>query len=983
MRTLKHILLFVFVFPLLVFGQVQKLSDPNPDSTTLSSGLQELTEFQGTLYAYANVEDQQGLWRLDSISNQMEIVVKDLVIYSMVASDDLLFMLAETKEMDGPSLWKSDGTSAGTVLLPGIDPGIIRDLEVIANRAYFTLTTFGSSNELWITDGTLQGTQFLHDIYRCCWNQIRSELVYSDAKVFFFGINAMNEIGIYETDGSPSGTIERYRRPEWTPFQDVPHNLVAVDSMVYFLDREGFEDGFLYQLRPDTVVQMHEVSELHFQPNYLPFQVQAYEGNHYFIGNLPLAIDDSLALMRTDGSLNHLETVQTFADADWDLALYALPQGLVVIMKRYGGQAELMIYDGTSITNSIMLPGLEHAAREIAILDSILIFESSLNQFWRTDGTVAGTYSLANIAIKHDYLGRFDGVELGDYLYLAADSFPSDRELYRTDGSTLGLFQDIETTPVSANMFKIELMPNDHFLFSAYNDSNGQELWISDGTSAGTELFMNIHADSFAIEGLRHGSNPLGIAPAGNLLYFLASDNAWNVPFPYVTDGTPAGTRRIADIWRAQDSYFFKNIREYYQIYWQDKLYFTGVDDAIGSYPNNELFQYDPIGDTAILLKEIEPTIVGSFPRQFTATDNFLYFMAETMDEGRELWRTDGTTAGTILVKDIEPGQGGAFQRNSLPSITSFVGLDSIILFTADEWSTGWQLWRSNGTANGTFPLQDSLGRRALGRLHRMGNNIIFAEKNVSRGPELWISDGTDAGTELLLSSTPGSLSSNPTILYVDEDIAFFTLENSLGIELWKSDGTVAGTQLVKDMVPGSRSSCPSDIVRIDSGKYLLWAEDGFGDRVLWFTDGTWPGTYRVTNYLPSGAGIVRENRPVLSNGFLYFFGEDVQSGQSLFRFDLGTTGLLESEPQSESTFQVYPNPADDRITVRLSDATPMNVSDIKLLSPHGQVVQQFAVPEANRTEFELNLSESLPQGYYIVALQSDKGQQFVKLLIR
>ena len=84
----------------------------------------------------------------------------------------------------------------------------------------------------------------------------------------------------------------------------------------------------------------------------------------------------------------------------------------------------------------------------------------------------------------------------------------------------------------------------------------------------------------------------------------------------------------------------------------------------------------------------------SSYPQRFTTINGTDYFVANDGVHGFELWKTDGTTAGTALVKDIYPGL-----QSSSPHY--FVNLNGMLLFSADSGS-GRKLWKSDGTATGT-----------------------------------------------------------------------------------------------------------------------------------------------------------------------------------------------------------------------------------------------------------------------------------------
>jgi ELWxxDGT repeat protein len=92
-----------------------------------------------------------------------------------------------------------------------------------------------------------------------------------------------------------------------------------------------------------------------------------------------------------------------------------------------------------------------------------------------------------------------------------------------------------------------------------------------------------------------------------------------------------------------------------------------------------------------------------SRPDDFVQIDGLLYFSAHSTDHGRELWRTDGTESGTILVRDIQPGVWGANPRN-------LVNVNGTLFFSANDGLTGYDLWKSDGTAAGTVKVKDLEG---------------------------------------------------------------------------------------------------------------------------------------------------------------------------------------------------------------------------------------------------------------------------------
>src|SRR6266542_2274859 len=144
-------------------------------------------------------------------------------------------------------------------------------------------------------------------------------------------------------------------------------------------------------------------------------------------------------------------------------------------------------------------------------------------------------------------------------------------------------------------------------------------------------------------------------------------------------------------------------------------------------------------GLSAALVADIVPGVVGSKPSDLVPVNGTLFFVANDGDHGTELWKSNGTAAGTVLVKDIRPGPGDADPQN----LTSVGG--KILFFRADDGVHGSELWTSNGTAEGTMLVADinpgSGGSSPL-QLTDIDGTLFFAARDPSNATALWKSDG-------------------------------------------------------------------------------------------------------------------------------------------------------------------------------------------------------------------------------------------------
>ena len=104
------------------------------------------------------------------------------------------------------------------------------------------------------------------------------------------------------------------------------------------------------------------------------------------------------------------------------------------------------------------------------------------------------------------------------------------------------------------------------------------------------------------------------------------------------------------------------------------------------------------------MVKDINGGSGSGNPICLTAIGNTLYFNADDGTNGKELWKSDGTTSGTVMVKDIDSGSSSGNPTSSGPTMTV---LGSTLYFTANDGTNGYELWKSDGTTSGTVMVKD------------------------------------------------------------------------------------------------------------------------------------------------------------------------------------------------------------------------------------------------------------------------------------
>ena len=399
----------------------------------------------------------------------------------------------------------------------------------------------------------------------------------------------------------------------------------------------------------------------------------------------------------------------------------------------------------------------------------------------------------------------------------------------------------------------------------------GMNLWMSDGTAEGTRA-VEVPAFGFSwptaflgsvfffteselhgselwksdgtpsgtrlVKDIRpgpHGSAGVGLTVFRGAIYFAADDGT-NGSELWRSDGTPEGTRLLADL---RPGPLWSSPREFTVV--RDQLLFFGPGASnAGPYG---LWRTDGTAEGTILIRTFTSELFGRYntvipPEGLNEIDGTAYFFANDGLSGSELWKTDGTAEGTALVRDVRPGPVGGciFFSDSDPP----TGLGGKILFAGDDGQTGLQLWASDGTSEGT----SSLGGAGARNVTAVGRFAYFTAFDPQSGVELWRTDGTREGTAAVRDIAPGAQSSFPRNLTGFGDLLLFDAsDGSDGQELWVSDGSPSGTRLLKDIVPGPGGSNPGPLGR--AGSRLLFAAHDPSALGIWRTDGTESGTER------------------------------------------------------------------------------------------------------------------------------------------
>lgn len=324
--------------------------------------------------------------------------------------------------------------------------------------------------------------------------------------------------------------------------------------------------------------------------------------------------------------------------------------------------------------------------------------------------------------------------------------------------------------------------------FEGITAATGLELWRTDGTPAGTFLLLDATPGPDPTYGFRN----FAAGDPWSYFYRHLPETGWE---PWRTDGTPEGTALLADL-------------------------NPGEAGSGGGWSNE--FR------------------VNGF------RGPYFYFFADDGTHGREVWRTDGTAAGTVAVSSFEPDPYAS-------EVVDFAALPSAMILSGRTYGGPAELWRIDGPAEGTerlltFPVGYSAHVRPLA----IRGDRALLEIDKGGSIHLWVTDGTADGTIEVITLPQAAAPSFGRPLPVANGWIFFARDAAHGVEPWTTDGTPQGTHLLVDVRPGPEDSAAGGWPTATlGGRALLPLDDGVHGRELWITDGTAAGTGLVKDLEP------------------------------------------------------------------------------------------------------------------------------------
>jgi trimeric autotransporter adhesin len=586
-------------------------------------------------------------------------------------------------------LWKTDGQSLNQIKL------------LVANTGYgrvFNLTTKNgkmlfnyNENQLWMSDGTATGTSSIKSFSLLPPENSFKKWGYFNG-FYYFGAKETTNFELWKTDGTSSGTSKIY-------------NFGTTGSSGYYTPS--------YFIETNTDL--------------------------YFIAN-------QLELWKTDGSTSGTSKINQYI-----LPLETQSVGYFNVFypeifknsnnqlfwRNWGVQNGFELWKSNStIENSTLLKNIGTNTNNSLLNDvklkvgNVWFFNGINNkgaELWKSDGTPSGTSMVKDLTIGHynTYISAM--TSMNGILYFIASNADGLKGVYRSDGTEAGTY---EVAPSIRGYFLgNEIVSDGSKIYFVANSETGQYLgkvlFASDGTAAGTYPIPFQLSNSIPIP-----TEPFSLTIANNKVFFIAAGRIWstnsNLVSPVYIDQT-------------NNPYFPRTLLEFNQkIYTISRVNF-GTNDA--------LYETDGTAAGSRIVKTFETsTLSENTSFYFDKTANKIYFRELTdLNTGNakvNLWTSDGTTTGTIKLKEIGRVSNSVYLRSRN------IG-NQLIIFTGNTGSNdSLKVWSSDGTIGGTTNIFKQKSR--INEVIGIGMNqdkLFFTCLDINQNFEFWETNGTINGT--------------------------------------------------------------------------------------------------------------------------------------------------------------------------------------------------------------------------------------------
>jgi ELWxxDGT repeat protein len=847
------------------------VKDIYPGST--GSVPSRFAEMGGAIYFTArNATNGQELWKTNGTSAGT-LLVKDIISgagssnpgYLVKLNSTTLLFVANNGQI-GYELWKTNGTAAGTVVVKDINPGtrissLPQYLTNVNGIVYFGAIDATAGRELWRSDGTNAGTYRVKDIRAGSTGSNVENLINLNGALIFTADDGVHGDELWKSNGTAAGTI------------------------------------LVEDLNPGAAGSNNTYGGVDDPPQMGNFKI--INGLLYFTA----AISTTNYIYRSDGTAAGTFIITEVPWSDFGGSLYPFPlftymNGYVyffnyVYAEWYGDYVFTLFkmpYNGTSPT----------PVKDFAGNNALAMISHNNNLFMvarlygdrgymivKSDGTAAGTAEFIDNSkgtLGSNPEGMFNHI---GYVWFRANTrgyYPGEQEVWRTDGTTQGTIKlgstddDFPWVAAGAYVYFVSYEPG----------SQVWQLWRTGGTTTSTILIRQGTYDPLVPY---YATMPVQMVNVSGRLYFAtANGELWR------SDGTAAGTRMLKQFTRIKNLYGAGGRAIVVAVEGSSTWLYRA--DATGAYP------------IEVLRTSAAEQTANAYPSAMLGT--VLFFVTQDDTHGNEIWRTDGTAAGTYMVQDMSTSD---VQNQGIEySVFRFILHNNQLFTTAIDNERDTYLWRFNGSQF------EKINKEISDYEVVSHNGLIYIWGRDTRdwnGSVLEVTDGTLEGFRLLVEYTP-QVNAEQIDYGIVGDIIYFT--NQYADNFWRTDGTPCGTFMV------------------NAGTRRTYTMQGLGTSLIFSAEtassGVEPYIYRNIN------SYVTEN--------------------------CGATLAMRAPAEEQSILTAYPNPYTQEFTIRFNGAEN-DEADIAVYSATGLPVEMIKGLQANKDHD--HIGAAWPKGMYIVKI--------------
>ena len=990
---IKKFSLLLNLFLALNISAQEQISNIDPELGDYSSipnyGIRDNTDYfievnNHLLFVATNPQTETNLWGLSKIEGSkpklIESLNNDRKIYPMISrslnefsikKDNLLYFISAKTE-----LWRTDGTSEGTQFIKQLD-GLFRSIYKTINDEFIISTTNGKKTSLWISNGTSANTIKYHTINESNNSPNDNLIGFKELNNEVLLVNT--DLGIWITDGTSENTNLIINDEKI-----VANTKARINSEVYFTTIRSSDNAYIfynYNLTDNILTKIKEFADYNLISTTITVNDKAYvsiaktnNSNNYEweiwesqgtenTTNLISTTEvnfSSFPFRITSDNSNNLALLYRDKDNQLILSKLNINNNFITEVKQFLDNARSSSYniEFNKETNLFFIYTLEN--------------DQIQTQFWTSDLTNLNTIQVDNLN------GALNVFPFNDKFYfpkvLSKNETPQiGVEIWEINQTfeDLNLVENLNTEKFTFPYnLRVKHLINDNLVFQGHLS---QDIKGYNFSSNNVEQLISSEITGYPIERGNYRKQSIIFQNKSFEIFrglFPTSSEFSKQSKVFISDGTVNGTKEI------DESNIYNNDR--FKILghiFNNKLYFLEFDRKGSNNISDHrriITSYD--GSNYEKIAELEPTTERYFDNlldlkfAFSGSDKF-YMIRSNLFQGRN---------ANITISD---GISNALEINANAKHAIIFKDELYFSGSKNTEDTNIQLYKINKLTNAVELLKKiyNNGSSNPANFRVLNDKLVFTAFTEDNGIELWVSDGTTEGTILLkdINNSPTSSFHNNFIQYnidlqifeeLNNELFFLINHENSGTELWKTDGTTNGTVAVTNNSK-IKFNAISDLKKINSNLYFTAETKEHGEE-LWKTDGTPEGTAVAVDLVP-GSGSSYPDDIFEYNNEVYFWATANEDGRQIWKLLDSTLNTTDLTIENSNIF-LYPNPTSDFIYFN----NIKSVNNIKIYSVDGS--QVISIKELKTDKLDIS---NLANGTYIITCNLDSINTATKIV--